>query len=149
MLYSLGMKLISSSLNCPSCQQALQPKVLGCRDCGIQVEGPFELNEFASLNAADLHFLRIFVHCEGRIREMETSLGLSYPTIRTRLAALKTRLASSVSSAGIQQARREPVGDSPESDQNALILEKLKSGEISFDAAMTILKNPSPKRSKT
>lgn len=66
--------------------------VLGCDGCGIRVEGPFQLNEFATLSADDLHFLRIFVLSEGRVRDMQSSLGLSYPTIRARLTLLKTNL---------------------------------------------------------
>jgi hypothetical protein len=86
------MKLIDSNLACPACHTALQPKLLVCPACEIKVEGPFQLNEFATLDPDDLHFLRIFVRSEGRIREMESALGLSYPTIRGRLAALKRKL---------------------------------------------------------
>ena len=78
------MKQIDSNLACPSCQSLLQPKVLACPACDIKVEGPFQLNEFATLAQEDLHFLRIFVRCEGRIRDMESALGLSYPTVSAR-----------------------------------------------------------------
>src|SRR6476620_2758786 len=82
-----------SNLRCPSCQEPLQPKVLSCEGCAIKVEGPFELNEFATLPPEDLHLLRIFVQCEGRIRDMEAPLGLTYPTIRSRLTALREKVA--------------------------------------------------------
>src|ERR1700685_44902 len=86
------MTQIDSNPHCPTCHEALQPVELACEACGIRVSGPFRLNEFATLAQEDLHFLRIFVRCEGRIREMEAALGLSYPTIRTRLTALKNKL---------------------------------------------------------
>src|SRR5580658_6985423 len=83
---------MDSNLQCPNCHETLRPVELACEVCGIRVSGPFQLNEFATLAEEDLHFLRIFVRSEGRIREMEAALGLSYPTIRTRLTALKNRL---------------------------------------------------------
>lgn len=42
---------------------------------------------------------------EGRIRDMESALGVSYPTVKSRLAALKARL-------GLDAERAEPgAGD--------------------------------------
>ena len=64
------MKKITSNLQCPSCHGDLKPKVLVCEGCDIRVEGPFQLNEFATLPPEDLHFLRIFIRCEGRIRDI-------------------------------------------------------------------------------
>jgi len=91
------------------------------------------LNEFATLAAEDLHFLRIFVRCEGRIREMESALGLSYPTIRTRLTALKTKLQGSDPGGG---------GTPPAAEESATgkVLERLQKGEISFAEAMQQIK---------
>ena len=127
------MKSIDSNLACPSCQSALQPKLLACTHCDIKVEGPFQLNEFATLAQDDLHFLRIFVRCEGRIREMESALGLSYPTIRARLTALKHKLAGSEAEAETETKTDEPadVGQ---------VLAKLQAGEIPFDEAMKLIK---------
>src|SRR3954462_5220111 len=128
------MKSIDSNLACPSCQGLLQPKVLACPACYIKVEGPFQLNEFAPLPQEDLHFLRIFVRCEGPIRDMESALGLSYPTIRARLSALKHKLA------GEEQPEAKPAEKSgagkPEDPPDVgRILEKLQAGEIPFDEA--------------
>jgi hypothetical protein len=134
------MKLIDSNLACPSCQTALRPKVLACPHCDIKVEGPFQLNEFATLAADDLHFLRIFVRCEGRIRDMESSLGLSYPTIRARLTALKHKLAGEEGAEGepaLQQAGKDKPEAGPDAGQ---ILAKLQAGEIPFDEAMKQIK---------
>jgi hypothetical protein len=68
--------------------------VAACPSCQLRLEGRFEFNEFSALGHEDLHFLRIFVHTEGSIREMEAALGLSYPTIKARLAELRSRLAA-------------------------------------------------------
>jgi hypothetical protein len=107
---------------------------LVCDSCGITVDGPFQLNEFATLAPEDLHFLRIFVRCEGRIREMESALGLSYPTIRSRLTALKTKLQGEAPSAG--------APGPAEANEGAIqkILQRLQAGEITFADAMDQIK---------
>lgn len=127
----LNMKPIASHLACPSCSHPLRPKLLVCDECGITVEGPFQFNEFTRLSLEDLHFLRIFVHCEGRIREMESPLGLSYPTIRARLTALKNRLEG----APIEEVpASRPAREADPSVVSAL--SELSEGKIDFDEAL-------------
>src|SRR4051812_7282415 len=129
------MKLIDANLACPSCHGNLHPKVLECPVCNLKVEGPFQLNEFAALAQDDLHFLRIFLRCEGRIRDMESALGLSYPTIRSRLSALKTKILGDEDSARTEE--KNPAADSPAIGK---ILQRLQAGEIPFDDAMRQIK---------
>lgn len=94
-----------------------------CPSCDTRVEGRFELsNEFASLSDDDLHFLRVFVQCEGSIREMEAALGVSYPTVKARLAALKLKLATPQPAAQSQ---------SPVDETLASIVAELQAGRIS------------------
>ncbi|MBW8887622.1 MAG: DUF2089 domain-containing protein [Fibrobacteres bacterium] len=132
------MKLIDSNLACPACQQALQPKLLVCPACDIKVEGPFQLNEFATLGPEDLHFLRIFVRSEGRIRDMESALGLSYPTIRARLSALKRKLSGEAADTG--GAEDEAKRPRNEEEAVAAVLAKLNAGKIPFAEAMQEIK---------
>ncbi|MCK5074567.1 MAG: DUF2089 family protein [Bacteriovoracaceae bacterium] len=86
------MNKISLNIKCPSCRKELVPKVLGCESCGIKIEGNFASNEFSVLDLEEIHFLRIFILTEGRIRDMEKVLGISYPTVKTKLLALKRKL---------------------------------------------------------
>ena len=133
------MKVVDYQIQCPACASKLEPRVLGCEGCGIRVEGKFRMNEFATLAEEDLHFLRIFIRSEGRIRDMESALGLSYPTIRTRLTALKEKLVA---------AARPPEEETRESAGE--ILEKLRTGELPFDEAMERIRalKPESKRKK-
>ncbi len=134
------MKIVDSNIACPSCREALQPRVLACEGCGIRVEGHFQMNEFASLSPDDLHFLRIFVHSEGRIREMESALGLSYPTIRSRLTALKNKLAAAP---GVPAAPESQLSESPEAPVESSVSEvlaRLEAGELSYEDAMKEIK---------
>jgi len=128
------LKPIEPNLHCPNCDLPLRPVQLRCDACNLTVEGPFQLNEFATVSSEDLHFLRIFVRCEGRIREMEAALGLSYPTIRTRLTALKHTL----------QGAERPLrpASAPASTEAAIqsTLDRLQAGAISFAEAMDQVK---------
>ena len=132
------MKTIDSNLQCPSCHGPLAPKVLGCDACNLKVEGPFVMNEFATLSPEDLHFLRIFIRCEGRIRDMEPALGLSYPTIRNRLSQLKSKLS------GENEDAPAPRSSRAEEDNAQKTLELLEAGKISFDEALTRIKKRNP-----
>ena len=58
-------------VHCPYCDGPMTPVALRCDACDVQVQARFVFNEFATLSEDDLHFLRIFIVCEGRIRDME------------------------------------------------------------------------------
>jgi hypothetical protein len=120
------------AIRCPVCQAAMVPIQLHCSGCEISVSGRFPSNEFAALAEDDLHFLRIFVLCEGRIREMESALGVSYPTIKTRLAQLKETLAAKTPT----ETPAEPKPLTPSES----ILHDLETGRLTFDQAMQKLK---------
>lgn len=114
---------------CPSCGGGLRPAALVCEPCGLRIEGAFRVNEFTSLSPEDLHFLRIFVHTEGHIKEMESALGVSYPTVKARLADLRAKLRPP-----------EPVerAESPSvpADDTGVVLRELEAGRIGFGEAM-------------
>ncbi len=124
---------IHSHIVCPSCRGPLVPVKLHCDACGISVAGRFAQNEFAALGEDDLHFLRIFVLCEGRIRDMESALGVSYPTIKARLAQLKATL-----SAGRIAVSGEPAA--PRESSVTSVLQDLETGHVSYDEAMASLR---------
>jgi hypothetical protein len=100
----------------------MRPHSLACM-CGVRVEGPIEVNEFAGLPAEQLHFLRIFVMFEGRIRDMETALGVSYPTIKARISDLKQHL-------NLDSTVNDEVDD---------VLTQLETGELDASEAINRL----------
>lgn len=125
------MKTLSLQTPCPCCQKAMNPVALGCPECQVKVEGPISTNEFASLPDEELHLLRVFVWAEGRVKEMEGPLGLSYPTIRTRLAALKEKLRMDAPKEAAKPAKKDQVNDA---------LDALAAGEIDFNQTLELLK---------
>lgn len=138
------MSKIDSNLACPACQSALTPKVLECESCHVTVNGPFQWNEFVTLAPDDLHFIRIFIRCEGRVRDMEPALGLSYPTIRSRLTDLKNKLAGPAAEAerlAAERAQRKETKPETVSE----ILAQLEQGKIPYDDAMARIKKAKTK----
>jgi len=141
------MARLSTRVNCPACATRMVPRVLGCPQCGVRIEAEFRQNEFAGLEDEWLHFLRIFVHCEGRIRDMEAALGISYPTVKARMAELKQRLdvddaqppdpVDHDSSAGDVDIGGRHVGDDKFVGET---LDLLESGEIDYDEAVRRLR---------
>ena len=119
---------------CPACQGRLFPKLLKCADCGLEVTTRYAGNEFADLGADDLHLLRIFVLCEGRIRDMEASLGVSYPTVKSRLAALRERLG--LASENAKSAPTRSSSEAPEPTTARQILDQLADGALTYAQAL-------------
>jgi hypothetical protein len=132
---------IDANIRCPSCNGQLYPKVLACDACGLKVEGEFILNEFDFLAPDELHFLRVFVQCEGSIRDMEAALGVSYPTVKARLAAIKGKLALEGPGPGPGTEAKGPTADvsgpRPTADE---ILARLEHGEIDHAEAVRLLR---------
>jgi len=58
----------------------------------ISIEGDFELPPLAQLTLEDQIFITAFVRCQGSIKDMEELFGISYPTVKSRLARISEKL---------------------------------------------------------
>jgi hypothetical protein len=131
---------IDANVRCPSCNGQLFPRVLVCDACGLKVEGDFVMNEFGALAPDELHFLRVFIYCEGSIREMEAALGVSYPTVKGHMASIKEKLnLAGVRPPGLPEPPKaaEQPERSPTTDE---VLDGLESGRISYKDAIRLLR---------
>lgn len=88
------------------------------------------------LNSEQLHFLSVFVHCEGKIKDVEKALGVSYPTVKAKLAGLKNAMTT-------DPGPGPQPSESPRTDNaSALgILDQLNQGTIDVNQAIQQLKN--------
>jgi len=98
-----------------------------CPDAEVSLEGRFAVNEppFAQLTPEQIKFVEIFVRNEGKLNRLEDELGLSYPTIRSRLHDVIRAL-------GYEPGKEE----TPPAIDRKQVLADLDAGVISFDAAM-------------
>ena len=113
---------------CPVCGEDLTVTRLHCRSCDSVLEGQFGLGRFNQLSAEQLHFVETFVRCEGKLNKVQEELGMSYPTVRSRLLDVIRALGYEV---------RDEPGISP--DQRRKILDDLAQGSISSDEAVRLL----------
>src|SRR6185369_16663674 len=73
---------------CPVCANELAVTRLHCRSCGTSLEGEFSVGRFGRLSREQLTLLERFLRSRGNLRDMERELGISYPTVRSRVEAL-------------------------------------------------------------
>ena len=125
---------------CPVCSSELAVTRLHCRACGTTLEGEFSVGRFGRLTKEQLALLESFLRSRGNLRDMERELGISYPTVRSRVEALVRALGFGPRD-GAEDAD-EATG--PATDLGAArqtILERLAKREISADDAATAIRN--------
>ena len=122
---------------CPVCSGELTITRLHCGSCGTTLEGDFSVGRFGRIDREQLVLLESFLRSRGNLREMERELGISYPTVRSRVEALVRALGFG------------PRADAEPDDDTAVtrvpltrdaILERLARREISAEAAASAIR---------
>ncbi|MGH2500548.1 MAG: DUF2089 domain-containing protein [Candidatus Limnocylindria bacterium] len=113
---------------CPICAEALRVVRLECESCGTSLEGSFALGRFHALTSEQLEFLETFIRARGNFKDVERELGISYPTVRSRLDAVIRALGFA--------AQAEP---DREAERRKEILRELAEGRIAADDAAALL----------
>ena len=114
-------KLIS---RCPFCEGKLEISRLGCLQCDTSIETTLPIPPFFRLPLDLQEFVLIFLRCQGKIRDVEKELGISYPTVIKRLDLVNVLLGNQSAPSG----RKD-------------ILEQLERGEITVQEATQLLKS--------
>jgi hypothetical protein len=117
---------------CPICKETLQVTRLYCPNCDTTLEGHFALGRFHQLSADQLAFVETFVRCEGKINRVGEEMGVSYPTVRSRLTDVIRAL-------GYEVGEEESAGAVPD-DVRKSILEELAQGKITSEEAVKRLR---------
>jgi hypothetical protein len=104
----------------------MQISKLTCGECGIAVEGAFPTPRLFRLDGEEQRFVELFVLASGSLKRTAAWLGVSYPTVRSRLDRLIERLQA-------EQARDE--------DEKRAVLEAIEAGEIPPKHGMRIIEN--------
>jgi hypothetical protein len=112
---------------CPLCEGAVHVERVRCDGCGTALEGRFSLDWPAQLSKEQLAFARVFLSCRGKIKDVEQALGVSYPTVVSRLDEL-------VGALGGGAPAPRPAGTRLE------VLEELAQGSIDIAEAERRLK---------
>ena len=139
---------------CPVCGAGMVVTRLSCARCGSSLEGAFHLSgapgsrtpsgplgargrtdeerfgRLARLDAAQLDFVEAFLRCRGVIKNVEDMLGISYPTVKSRLANILAAM-------GFGPEENLPDGD--QRRERREILADLRDGRISMEEAHRLL----------
>lgn len=109
---------------CPSCGSPMVIAELKCTGCDTVVRGEFFITPLGNLSEQQLEFVKTFVLSRGNIREVESRLGISYPTVRAKL----------------DEAIAAISGPETAAPSRAEILDQLEAGTISAAQAAELLR---------
>ena len=112
---------------CPVCSSELTVARLKCDACDTVIENNFRLSKFDYLSDEELYFTETFIRCRGNIKEVEKELGISYPTVRSKLDGVIKKLGYD-------------AGAEDRSVRKEEILKALENGEITAEEAIERLK---------
>ena len=113
---------------CPVCHDNLLVARMVCRNCGTALEGRFTMGRLFQLTPEQLYFVEVFVRCEGKSNRMQEELGLSYPTVRSRLEEVIRAL-------GYEVGKAREADD----EHRQEILKRLARKEISSEEALRLM----------
>ncbi len=129
--------------SCPYCSGELIVAETLCRQCDTVTRGRFTpvaatefteaqlpvLRRFARLSPEQLDLLEAFVRCEGKFNRLQEEVGLSYPTLRSRMNDMLRTLGFT--------PQEQDRGQKTERRQ---ILEDLAAGKITATDAAALLR---------
>ncbi len=136
---------------CPVCESRLHVTRLHCNTCGTTIEGEFNVGRFANLGRDQMLLLEGFLRSRGNLRELERELGVSYPTIRSRVESLLRALGladgpplPSSAPAASETDAGATAGVSVDASTRRQILERLARKEIMAEDAAALLRGEQP-----
>lgn len=98
---------------------------MGCTGCDTSIDTTLPIPAMFRLPADLQEFVLTFLRCQGKIRDVERELGISYPTVIKRLELVNVLLGNQPAAA---PADRKDI------------LEQLERGEITVSEATQLLK---------
>jgi hypothetical protein len=122
---------------CPVCAGELAVTRLRCTSCGTTLEGEFSVGRFARLGRDQMALLESFLRARCNLRDIEREMGISYPTVRSRVEALVRALGFGPRADDDADGGDDAERTAPQTRE--AILERLARHEISAeDAALAI-----------
>lgn len=125
--------------HCPTCHSRLTITELHCDACGTQVRSRYRPCPFCTLTEDQQTFLLLFLRSRGNLKDLEKTLGISYPTVRAKLDELIEALPAAPP--GPAAATRPAAATTGSAGRRRMILDQLQSGALTADQALELLRN--------
>jgi len=128
---------------CPVCSSELAVTRLPCSSCGTTLEGDFSVGRFGRLSRDQLALLESFLRSRGNLRDMERELGISYPTVRSRVEQLVRSLGFGPrgdDDATDDATATTAAGDATPATSRQDVLERLARHEIGAEEAAAAIR---------
>ena len=77
---------------CGYCGDSMRISQLTCAECGLSHGGEFHTPRLYRLASDEQQFAELFILASGSLKKMAGLLGVSYPTVRSRLDKLIEKL---------------------------------------------------------
>ena len=71
--------------DCPYCGASMVVTRMTCGHCDVSIVADFPMSRLGSLPVEHQKFIEMFVLAGGNLKELAEQVGVSYPTLRSRL----------------------------------------------------------------
>jgi hypothetical protein len=71
--------------DCPYCSSPMVVTQMNCPRCRVSVRADFPMSRLGRLPVEHQRFIEMFLLAGGNLKEIAEEVGVSYPTIRSRL----------------------------------------------------------------
>ena len=71
--------------DCPFCGEPMTVTRMNCGKCSVSIDAEFPMSRLGGLPVEHQRFIEMFVLAGGNLKEIAEQVGVSYPTIRSRL----------------------------------------------------------------
>jgi hypothetical protein len=121
---------------CPICHDQLTVTRLHCHTCGTTLEGSFSLGPLQRLSQEQIQFVEAFIRSRGSLKDVGAELGMSYPTVNSRLNDILMALGH-----GDRVKVPEPAdGSTVSSERKREILSQVQEGKLTAADAVRLLR---------
>ena len=115
---------------CPVCDSKLKVAKYKCSKCDVTINGDFPQSSIATLSPEQAEFVKVFLSVHGNIRDVERIMGISYPTVKSRLEQINKSL-------GLISTRKE---ETKKVENRTNVLSELEKGDINVEEALNRLR---------
>ena len=116
--------------DCPYCNAPMAVTRMTCGHCRVSVDAAFPMSRLATLPVEHQRFIEMFLLSGGNLKEIAEHVGVSYPTIRSRLDKVIENLRGEIAKTktvkgNVLDAVDSTHADTPQSEEAARLIKEI------------------------